>query len=672
LKSAPYATRIFLVSNQHAHLKPVKGKDGLEIRNCHLSESFEELKETGMFKHLQDTARAYSPLGPAYYSLGDENALGYPYFDVCFCEKCQDAFRKYLKSIYNSLDALNKEWNTNYKRWEEVKPITLINAYKLKRYPQWLDHRLFMDKSFGDYHISCVKAIKEIDKKAKVGLEGAVYPYRTGTGFNWYQMLPHFHFFGPYRNPIETHAALSFLPSNSIICAWFGSYRGETHEQYMRYFPWAILFEGMNACAWWPSGVTGSKGLGGAAAYTPDYTPLLHFKQACEEIKEIKSGIGKLLISSERVISPIGVYYSNSCLHASTIRPKETIWENSLLDFNYILRDCGYEYKYLSPGDIMNNKLKNFKVLILPYSQAISLKEVKKIKDFVRNGGILIADFVPGIMDEHGKILKENSLLDVFGKFSRLNIHPYGKGMAVYLLDYTKGYKDKRKKGRGKGICSGFKRIIQELAKIEPFAEVENQEGNIRQDIDVSLFKNGRSFYLTTIRNVSSTSSVKTSGPEGGTVGGAVESGDSPLVKIKLPHSFYIYDVRENKFLGHTDEFKTSLLPSQAKVFALLPSKIDKIEIKLNKKEYKKGEEIKFSVNISPRKIKNSVVRIKIISPDGKIIPYYCQNLIYKNNKLNGIIPLSLNEISGTYKIIAEEIVSGLKVKRNFNIKEKK
>ncbi|MCM8762150.1 MAG: hypothetical protein NC929_02370, partial [Candidatus Omnitrophica bacterium] len=36
LKSAPYTTRLFFVYNKAAHLKPVEGKDGLEIQNCPL------------------------------------------------------------------------------------------------------------------------------------------------------------------------------------------------------------------------------------------------------------------------------------------------------------------------------------------------------------------------------------------------------------------------------------------------------------------------------------------------------------------------------------------------------------------------------------------------------------------------------------------------------------
>jgi len=654
LKAAPYAIRIFLASDQAPHLKPVEGPDGPEIRNCPLLESPEERMKSARIRHLNDIARAYGPLGPAYYSLGDENALAFPHFDVCFCKKCQEGFRSYLKGIYPDLTSLNNEWGSDYKDWKEVKPITLVDAYKLNRYPQWVDFRLFMDKLFADYHHACVKAITQVDRSAAVGIEGPVYPTRSSTGFNFYQMLPRFRFFGPYadlRHIVEVKALMSFLPARAITSGWFGSYRGATSEQ-MRYFPWHMLFWGMNSVSWWTAGVGNNQGLGGPAAFSPDYSPLAHFRQAAEEIKEIKSGIGKILICSQRRIHPIALYYSNSCLHAGTIRPKETLWKDSLYDFHVVLRDGGYEYRYISPDDVKTGRLKDYKVLILPYSQAISLEEVEKIKDFVKRGGILIADFAPGIMDEHGKMLEKSSLLSVFGKFERLNINSYGKGKAVYLADYIRGYYDKRKGGEAKGICAGIVRLISELAGVKPFAEIEDAEGGRRQDIEVSSFKNGKAEYLCLIRDYQTKDSRSL----------------GPSVKVKLAGEFYVYDVREKKSLGHTDQFTTSLAPSAAKVFALLPAPVQGIELKTEKSNYKKGQEVRYSIDISPSSLRGTglAMRVDVFAPDGKVIPYYGCNLLSREGRIEGSIPLSLNEAPGTYLVVAKEVASGLEARKKF------
>jgi len=674
LMTAPHSVRLFFVSDQYAHLKPIEGKDGLEIQNCPLSLPSEKVKSNSIITHLRDNvAAALGPIGATYYSLGDENALSFPYYDVCFCPNCQEGFRNYVKGIYKTIDALNASWNTDYKGWSEVKGITLKDAYKQKRYPQWLDFRMFMDNAFSDFHITCAEAIKERDPDAKVGLEGPVYPARSGSGFNWYRMLPHMNFFGPYRNPIELHAALSFMPEDKLITAWFGSYQGETYEQYMRFFPWAILFEGMNAAAWWPSGVGGSSGLGGAAAYTPDLVPLEHFNWAVEEIKEIKSGIGKLLISSKRKLHPIGIYYSNACLHASTIRPEETTWESSLLDFHYILRDCRYDYKYISPDDVLGGKLSELSVLILPYAQAISPAEAEKIKNFVREGGLLMADFVPGIMDEHGKKLEKSLLSSIFGETfpSEVDVRSYGKGKAVYLGNYVKGYSEKRKRGEGKGICAGMVRFLTDLPtkKITPFADVTDSNGEIRQDVEVSLFENGQAKYLTLIRSITSGPAVKAAGAEAGGVSGAVATDATSVVNVQIPETSFVYDVRNKKFIGKTDRFTTNLLPSQANVFALLPAKPENMNLQLEQREYKKGDIVRFNVAL-PGEFKDAgmCIRIEVYGPDGKVIPYYTQKLMSNKGMVEGEIPLSLDETSGNYKVIATDVATSLVVSKTFNI----
>ena len=36
------------------------------------------------------------------------------YGDTCYCEKCQDSFRQWLKSKYKTIDAVNEAWNTSF------------------------------------------------------------------------------------------------------------------------------------------------------------------------------------------------------------------------------------------------------------------------------------------------------------------------------------------------------------------------------------------------------------------------------------------------------------------------------------------------------------------------------------------------------------------------------
>lgn len=649
LKAAPYACRLFLASHQHGHLKPVEraGGPAIPARRNRLAKSLDELRNDGGMKHLQDLARTYGPLGPVYYSLGDENCLSSPpYIDICFSDQVRASFQKYLKAQYPSLDALNQEWSTDFRDWREVKAITLKDAGKGGKYPQWIDHRRHMDKLFTQLHAVCVEAIREIDPAAKVGIEGLVYPTCSFTGFNLCELGPLCHFYSPYNHIPEIHT-WSFLPRESMRGTFFGNYRG-SGEGLTRYMPWHMLFEGANSIIWWPSNL----------GFRPDLLPGLLLRQACEEIGEIKSGIGKLLITAERETHPIAVHYSNSCLHASTVRSVETRWENSLQDFHHVLRDAGYEYRFLSPRDVLAGELAKHRVLILPYAQAISPEEVKAIDSFVKaGGGILIADFAPGIMDEHGKVLGRSSLLDVFGKFERLHIQSYGQGKAVCFADYVKGYSTRRKKGSCPGVCDGLIRLLTQLAGVRPSAAVRDTEANTRQDIEVSQFRSGDASFLALLRVFAGEAS-KGAGAEGQMAHGMKGSASDSVV-IALPKASHVYEVRSHAYVGHQAEIETSFAPGEPKVYALLPTRIDGIRVHLSKGQYRSGQVVTVNGALTPEKLANcgAVARLQV-SRGKEVLAHYTANIAFRGG-FSHAIPLALNEHEGEYRVTVQDVVSG-------------
>lgn len=663
LKASLYATRLLLVDAKHPWSAPVMTNGDPAIKNCPLSATPEG------FKHLKELAKAYGPLSPAYYSLGDENAISFPPEDVCFCTKCLESFRAMMKKTYKDLAALNAEWGTNYKDWGEVKPITLVNAQKEKRYPQWVDHRVHMDERFTGLHVAAVKAIQGVDPNARVGIEGPVYPSSSFTGFNLYRMVAQFRFFGPYGALPEAHV-FSYLQPDSISGTWYGSYQGVTIDG-TRYHPWHCLFKGMNSAMWWTSGLGGNSGLGGSAIFSPDYASLPIFEATCEEIREIKSGIGKLLLASQRHTDAIAVYLSNYCLHASTIRPKESTWNKSLNDFHFMLMDAGYEYQYLSPDDLQAGKIGKFKVLMLPYSQAISAQDVEVMRNFVKKGGLLIADFVPGIMDEHTKMLEKSSLIDVFGEFGRMHIQEYSKGKAVCLGDFAGGYADKRKNGEGKGVPSGAIRLLTDLGGVKPFARVVGQDGEVRQDIEISVFHHGKAAYLCLLRGpVAKKAAAATTGPEVvGSGGVAVE--EMSDIQVQLPAQYHVYDMRGKQYLNCVEGFKARIEPVQAKVFALLPAQLEKMEIKAGKKRYRGGDKVKYEVRLNPSALKGCglAVRVEVFGPGGKIMPWYTKKIVSQQGEFAGEIPLSLNELAGKYRLVAYDIVGGASIETAFDVK---
>jgi len=81
-----------------------------------------------------------------------------------------------------------------------------------------------------------------------------------------------------------------------------------------------------------------------------------------------------------------------------------------------MLRDSGLQYNFLSYVDVIQKGIpKEYKVLILPACLCLSDVEAKRIETFCRDGGTVIADYLPGLWDQHGKGRRGGVLDEMFG-----------------------------------------------------------------------------------------------------------------------------------------------------------------------------------------------------------------------------------------------------------------
>jgi hypothetical protein len=93
-------------------------------------------------------------------------------------------------------------------------------------------------------------------------------------------------------------------------------------------------------------------------------------------------------------------------------------WEN-------MLRDTGLQYSFLSYADVIRHGVPGeYRVLILPACLCLSDSESRAIGAFCEGGGTVIADYLPGLWDEHGKGRAEGGALDaMFGVSHDIGIH---------------------------------------------------------------------------------------------------------------------------------------------------------------------------------------------------------------------------------------------------------
>ena len=653
----------------------IVGEHWIKYRNRCGYGYWEEYQKTGSVfkkngKPLDDNmteiniAKGAKNIGVLFYNLGDENAAAMNVnTENCFCKDCQRRFRTFLKREHGTIENLNRNYGSKYKSFDEITALPFTKAVEAGKYCEWLDFRMFVEEQFINWHRYLKAKIRTVDPDGRVGLEGMVYPFSSFTGFNFYKMMPHFEFCAPYYNPRDGKAIMQYMPQNAkngvVRSAWFGAYEGEMADQFVQQPPWRYLFAGLSGAFYWFSGSPESVGgFSTSGICGPDLRMLRQFTKSADEARLIKeSGLAKLLLNSQQYYDGILIHYSNNSLHAATLYPDKNTWEISHTDIHGLLGSLGLGYRYISPPELENGVPAGTKVIFLPYSQAMSAKEVEAIRQFVKNGGMVIADYNPAMANQHGRWLDKSQLADVFGKFEKMNINRYGKGYGVYLDDYISGVNARAQKNEARGIQQGMLRLLKK-AGVVPFARV-NDSNDIPRDF--ALFAHKKSVYLCMLAQRSQAGEKRTSavGAEGGgskdaTIGGSFTR------KISLVKPMHVYDILKKKYLGKIQNFTVELEPAVGRVFACLEQKAKTPVIKVDSisKSVNRGQAIPFKIS----GLDNTAI-VTVMTPDGNVAD------VQRTTREKIRFVPSYNEPSGTWKVKVTDAVSGLFSETTFNVK---
>ncbi len=624
---------------------------------------------------LEHWGRTYEPFTEAYRRYG---TMAYSVCEECFVARDDKAwdnpevlrdYRLYLKERYGDIAKINEIWNAKFGGFDEINQISFADAKTSRQPTRWLDQELHKVDRFNKVTEKIYDTIQQRDPGAGISID-----CQGGMDYDWPRMAKIVNTFT--QSPLE-----SFNNGTSRrMGTWIGYYVYARAEWDMRVVPWQYLFMGGTHVAWWP----------GAFSLTADLCePLLCFKQAAEECRELESGAGKLLLESKKRIDPIVVLWSNSSYYAGIINPMETSWEQCRVRFEDMLRHVGLDFRMIDENASQKELAfgETQKVLILPGCQSLAGATIEKIKDFAKTGGLVIADYPPALMDEYlrpydetantgdikfetcvkckgekrvevgnvwqacptcggtgqtmkgGAALTKSALEDLFD-LNIKGVKQYGKGCGFYL----KGSPDKREQW-----CAIRQALITQ-AGIQPGTEVLDSVGNIRTDVRSYFFDNGRAVFLGLIPD-------KTiSDPPG------------DMLYIKSAKKHHAYDVRRKQYLGETDRIETGIAAVEPRLFAFLPERIDGLSLNLNGKEFEPGETVELKCTMLPNSLKDSRFAVRIeVTKDGKPLEYFTKNIAVQGKAIYPI-PLALNQEKGEYHVRATEVISGFTQEISFKV----
>ena len=636
-------------------------------------------------------------LGINDYMIDDES----PISGRCLASATLFRFRKWLKNKYQTLDAVNKEWGTNYKSWDKLIPLDDATTDKPGSY---VDFDLFNHWVFAEYCNFLELVMNDYIPGFKAGQSGGVSDNAMMDQAGYLA----------YYGVIEP--AISVKRKDAVIGSWYApGYRFvEDHEAQSRYWPWWHLLRGTTRIQiWYPTSG------GGAPAYEPDLSRLYNaFKWLKEEMDQIRLGIGKLFLHINRFDGETAIL--NSQQSGIVINDLKTIAKGSKSEENMFktlypklrshfqnpVLNQFIECRFISEQLVKKGEIKtrNLKLLFLPNVVSLSPKEQAKLKEFVNAGGILVADLNTGLRNQHGTLIGSQFAEEIFGVTFKEGIDK--KDIQLHLTTNGKKRFPELAKSANIQVQTGIGRAVT-ITDGTPYAEVTDKTGKSpaliikKHGKGICLFLNfilpkNATFANALAQDLLQIAAVKPvvkvtfkNSPEIGTFGvfndkqalyygiafkgkgGMIETEKPVLFTLTFPEKQYLYDIRNSKFIGQTNQHQVETKPGTAELFASLPYKLEKITIKFNQPDFSPGAVIQVSSKAITvgEKPNLQVWEQTVIAPDGKRQDAYHKLQLVKNGTLNIELPLALNAAKGTWTIHLRDAATGLIGKAKFQVK---
>jgi len=398
-------------------------------------------------KEIKKHAEFYAKDEPLFYSLASEPSVTRlaAAMDFDFSPQAVAEFQRWLeRDVYGTLASLNKSWETNFKSWQDVVPMTTDDARLRLRdgvmnFAPWADFRAFQDDSFARVLRGGGEVLKSFQPRAKVGITGAMGAFAFG-GWDWSRLAQSLdvvesYDIGQSRSlwrdlaPGKPAFATLSLPSDA---------KAETLAGEARSSLWSLALEGgQRGVLLWDVAANAEQNASALVDGEGKPTPL--GEALAPTLRTLAGEAGTLLAHCRREDDGVALLYSPASIRlhwlfeADALHGGEwlTAWGANTAgerrdspylrlreSWGKLLEDLGLSWRWVSSAQVAAGGLlkpeSRIKVLVLPQALALSDIEVDAIRKFVQNGGRIVADAACGRFDEHGKLRAVPALDEIF------------------------------------------------------------------------------------------------------------------------------------------------------------------------------------------------------------------------------------------------------------------
>lgn len=349
----------------------------------------------------------------AAYALDDEASWGH-FVHPTMWQVTDDpaAYPRWLSSVYGPEAPRRDRWIG----YEEIRPkLATWSVAEFDASPL-MDQWSFNDSVWTNFVGELVAFSNRLDPLTPCGLVGGQMPSPFG-GYDYAKLMRKVQFIESYNLGSSQAIIRSFNPRNALPAVTTLFHTSVADDIWQT---WYYLAHGNRGHIGWVQGWFDGK------------TPKPWHAEVAPTYREAAEKIGPLLREAEWKHDGVALYYSHASIQLGWILDAEAhgrTWTNRNGDerlssaahvrraWENMLRDAGVQYSFVSYVDVIQHGVPDeYRVLILPACLALSDVEARQIRAFCARGGTVIADYLPGVWDQHGKGRAAGGVLDdLFG-----------------------------------------------------------------------------------------------------------------------------------------------------------------------------------------------------------------------------------------------------------------
>ena len=708
---------------------------------------------------VKKTAERWAGYPLYHYVLGDDTR-----FPENWTAEAIAHLAVWAKERYGALDALNEAWGTDYGDFSEVRPIEQGDAVALALAAggadygglcRWVDQQLAREDMVVDFISTLRDETRRIDPRTPLAFQNLVFYPTYNAGGDLWRLAQAFDAVGDYPNPIKHDIYRSARAEGSRHSIYSGGYGVYNYYPYyaMELYPWWSVFHNLNALNYY---IGGWETDFNRRVLAPDLGPLYGYEKSLEGIRELKAGVARMLFNAERRNDGVAVLYSPGSVNATAFitplpvdakfhmgvdglppadpasiippLPKPPQWDNvhagddryvymnNWEAFTALLKDVGLNYDVVSEelvedGFLIRNK---FRMLVLPLTLRVPDGMVRAIREFVREGGVVLADFAPGVFDGRMRPGAPGVLADVFGVAYAGGLPRMAWGEASVETDKWKGLGEEagafvsglsalgsvlslenvalegadalarggdgapllmvHEYGRGKVI------LFNMLARDYQIWRTLADEFPFRQSVAGALSWAGMTPRVegwihdarAGRRPLPATEKVRFVDGDAEYIGllrdAQLRYDDIIHMSDLRPHptvidfgrEAHVYDVRRRLYRGYRREMEEMIYPARAELYALLPYEVSGLETET---AYPPGEgrlDLRARLTTAGgERPGRHVFRLEVTGPDGRQRRAHDENCLVEGGELKKSILLGYNADPGTWQLKVRDVASG-------------